>query len=73
MEASMPRQEYTVPFVAKFRRPVISFDKQLLLLRFSLEDGSAGCIGLREESLETLETVIKEIHKRKREYTMGRD
>lgn len=49
-----------VPFVVKFLQPYISPERKMILLRFENDNGSTGCIGIHEESLESLYTVLVE-------------
>lgn len=50
----MSRLDPQVPFVVKFLHPCISPEMKMVLLRFENDDGSMGCIGVHEESLESL-------------------
>jgi len=50
-----------VPFVSKFLKPIIAQELKMLLLRYEYEDGSQGCIGIREEALATLREALSEV------------
>lgn len=56
----MSRLDPQVPFVVKFIHPCISPEMKMVLLRFENDDGSMGCIGVHEESLESLCSVLVE-------------
>jgi len=56
----MSRLDSQVPFVVKFFQPCISPEMKMILLRFENDNGSMGCIGVHEESLESLCTVLVE-------------
>ncbi len=48
-------------FISVFYEPIYSQKEQKALLRFECEDGSKGVIGLRHESLSTLQEAINAI------------
>ena len=48
-------------FISVFYEPIYSHKGQKALLRYEREDGSKGVIGLRHESLSTLQEAINEI------------
>ena len=48
-------------FISVFYDPIYSHKEQRALLRYEREDGSKGVIGLRHESLSTLQEAINAI------------
>ena len=48
-------------FISVFYDPIYSHKEQKALLRYEREDGSKGVIGLRHESLSTLQEAINAI------------
>ena len=56
----MSRLDSQIPFVVKFFNPCISPEMKTILLRFENDNGSRGCIGVHEESLESLCSVLIE-------------
>lgn len=59
----MARSECLIPFVSKFSEPIIS--QEMILLRYELEDGSRGNIGIRSEALKSLHgALLKAIEER---------
>ena len=48
-------------FISVFYDPIYSHKEQKALLRYEREDGSKGVIGLRHESLSTLQEAINVI------------
>lgn len=48
-------------FISVFYEPIYSHKEQKALLRYEREDGSKGVIGLRHESLSTLQDAINAI------------
>lgn len=48
-------------FISVFYEPIYSHKEQKALLRYEREDGSKGVIGLRHESLSTLQKAINAI------------
>lgn len=56
----MSKLDSQMPFVVKFFHPCISPEMKMVLLRFENDDGSMGCIGVHEESLESLCAVLVE-------------
>lgn len=49
------------PFVVKFLQPLICPEMKMILLRFENDDGSKGCLGVHEESLESLRAAFTEV------------
>ena len=48
-------------FISVFYDPIYSHKEQKALLRYECEDGSKGVIGLRHESLSTLQEALNVI------------
>ena len=48
-------------FISVFYDPIYSHKEQKALLRYEREDGSKGVIGLRHESLSTLQEALNAI------------
>lgn len=60
----MSRFYSQIPFVVKFFQPCISPEMKMILLRFENDNGSMGCIGMHEDSLESLCAVLVETLKK---------
>jgi len=52
---------YVRPFVTRFLKPLFCWRRRLLLLRYVLEDGTHGCLGVRFEALPNLEKILSKI------------
>ncbi|MFU2208184.1 hypothetical protein [Solidesulfovibrio sp. C21] len=57
----MSQAEYLIPFIVKFMEPIISREQKMTLLRFRYENGVEGCIGIRDEAVETLRRALEKI------------
>lgn len=64
----MSKLDSQIPFVVKFYQPCISPEMKMVLLRFENDDGSMGCIGVHEESLESLCDVLVETLKKIKDF-----
>ncbi|WP_300156092.1 hypothetical protein [Solidesulfovibrio sp.] len=56
----MDKFDSVIPFVVRFLQPRISPEMKMILLQFENDNGSKGCLGIHEESLETLCSAIIE-------------
>lgn len=65
--------KHYVPFVTKFTNPLASLENKLMVLRYQLEDGTTGCIGLKAEALETLHAVTAELLEKLRNHPGHKD